>query len=415
MSEELINDCRICCEKFNKTIRKRLECPKCNCDFCIKCVKRYITTSEADPICMECKGEWTFDFLTESLSKVFMEKDYKQAREKILLDKEIALLPETIPLVELYKRTDEMRKEQELLIYQREKLSERITDLELEIDTNENILRGDEKLPERTIKIECPCPTPQCRGFINRESYNCAVCDVYICDMCRDIKKQGEPHTCIRENIQTTNLLRKDTKACPKCATLIFKIDGCDQMWCTECKTAFSWNTGEIAKGRIHNPHYYEWQRTHGTLEPEENQCGNLRNFYLYGWEIVDVEFNRSLHRKILELEEETIPEIAVVWDNTLLRLDYLLNNIDIKEFSSKLQKKEKIYRANLINIDCLRLYCQVVKDMFNSGKVDLVQELELRNYVNDTIKKAEKLYKIKCVKIKYTKLSVKKLGRRGY
>jgi hypothetical protein len=413
MSEELIKDCSICCEKFNKTIRKPLECPKCNHAFCVKCVKRYITSSEADPICMECKGEWTFEFLTESLSKVFMDNDYKQAREKILLDKEIALLPETIPLVELYKQTDEMRKQQDILVYQRLKLSERIADLELEIDTNENILRGHEKLPQRVIKIECPCPTPQCRGFINRESYNCAVCSVYICDMCRDIKKPDEPHICKRESIQTTNLLREDTKACPKCATLIFKIDGCDQMWCTECKTAFSWNTGEIAKGRIHNPHYYEWQRTHGTLQPEDNQCGGLKNFYLYGWKIVSEDFNRSIHRKILELEEETIPQINIEWDNTQLRLDYLLNNITIKEFASRLQNKEKTYRSNVINVDCLRLYCQVVKDMFNSENID--QELELRNYVNETIKKAERLYKVKCVKIKYNMSSVKKLLRRGY
>jgi len=415
MVEEIENECGVCYEEFNKTIRKRLDCPKCSHSFCIKCVKRYITTSESDPICMECKGEWTFEFLTQSLSKAFMENDYKKAREKILLDKEVALLPETLPLVELYKQTDELRKRQEHLVYERQKLNEKIVDLELQIEINESILKGKEKLAPTIIKIECPCPTPECRGFINKESYNCAVCGVHICDMCREIKRLDESHTCNRDSIQTTNLLRKDTKPCPKCATLIFKIDGCDQMWCTECKTAFSWNSGEIAVGRIHNPHYYEWQRTHGTLAPEENQCGELRNFYTYNWSIINVEFNRSLHRKVIELEQETIPGINGEWDNRILRLDYLLGNIDLPELSSRLQKREKIYRANVINRDCLRLYCQVVKDMFNSGVVNSDQELELRNYVNETITKAEKLYKVKCVKIKYSVSSVKKLFRRVY
>ena len=409
MSEE----CSVCYEQFNKTIRKRVECPKCSQSFCVKCVKRYITSSDVDPICMECKGEWPFEFLTKSLSRMFMENEYKKAQEKILVDKEIALLPETLPFVEIYKKTEEMKKQLEILDYEKRKIGEKIVDLELEIEINENILKGKENLPQRAIKIECACPTPDCRGFINRESYNCVICNVSICDMCRDVKKLS--HVCNRESIQTTNLLRKDTKPCPKCATFIFKIDGCDQMWCTECKTAFSWNTGEIAVGRIHNPHYYEWQRTRGKLQQEENQCGELRNFYTYNYDIVDIIFNRNIHRKVVELEEETIPSINVVRENKFLRLDYILGNIDMSEFASTLLKREKIYRANLINVECLRLYCQVVKDMFNSGKIDHNQETELRKYVNDTIKGAEHLYKVKCIKIKYALVDVKKMSRRGY
>jgi hypothetical protein len=30
-------------------------------------------------------------------------------------------------------------------------------------------------------------------------------------------------------------------------------------MWCPQCHTAFRWSTGEIERGAIHNPHYYEW------------------------------------------------------------------------------------------------------------------------------------------------------------
>lgn len=69
-----------------------------------------------------------------------------------------------------------------------------------------------------------------------------------------------DKHVCNPDDVATAKLLNHDTRSCPKCDTPIYKIDGCDQMWCTQCHTAFSWKTGEI-QTRIHNPHYYEWLR----------------------------------------------------------------------------------------------------------------------------------------------------------
>ena len=58
--------------------------------------------------------------------------------------------------------------------------------------------------------------------------------------------KRDCEHTCNPDLVETAKLLAKDTKSCPTCQTKIFKIDGCDQMWCTQCHTAFSWKTGAI-------------------------------------------------------------------------------------------------------------------------------------------------------------------------
>ena len=80
-------------------------------------------------------------------------------------------------------------------------------------------------------------------------------------------------------------MIKKETKGCPQCGVRIYKISGCDQMWCTECKVAFSWNTGKIIYGgQIHNPHYYEWMRRTGgeiPLNHNEVACGReIDNYF---------------------------------------------------------------------------------------------------------------------------------------
>jgi len=53
-------------------------------------------------------------------------------------------------------------------------------------------------------------------------------------------------------------------------------VHNCDQMWCVECKTAFSWTNGTIETGVVHNPHYYQWMRQHGDHGAEQHNrlCG---------------------------------------------------------------------------------------------------------------------------------------------
>ncbi len=53
-------------------------------------------------------------------------------------------------------------------------------------------------------------------------------------------------------------------------------LSNCDQMFCTNCNSAFSWKTLKLVNGNIHNPHYFEWMRRSGqqARNPLDIQCG---------------------------------------------------------------------------------------------------------------------------------------------
>ena len=51
-------------------------------------------------------------------------------------------------------------------------------------------------------------------------------------------------------------------------------VKNCDQMWCIECKTAFSWSKGTVEVGMVHNPHYFQWMRQNGGMPRADGMPG---------------------------------------------------------------------------------------------------------------------------------------------
>ena len=145
---------------------------------------------------------------------------------------------------------------------------------------NESYVDGeeeeDEKIATKKVIVK-PCPTQSCNGFLN-DNWHCILCNNTTCASCNE--KKEEEHKCNPDTVETVKLLKRDTKSCPNCKTMIYKIDGCDQMWCTQCHTAFSWKSGSI-ETKIHNPHYYEWMRSksaNGQIPRNDavaDECGN--------------------------------------------------------------------------------------------------------------------------------------------
>ena len=64
---------------------------------------------------------------------------------------------------------------------------------------------------------------------------------------------------------------------------MIHKTEGCNQMYCVMCHTAFDWNSLRIITGVIHNPHYFEYlnrQPGQAPRTPGDLVCGGPPNSF---------------------------------------------------------------------------------------------------------------------------------------
>lgn len=280
--------CNICCEKFNKSNHNKIICPfnDCNFESCKKCIRTYILNTTNEAHCMNCKNVYEQEFLIKNLNKSFIENDYKNHRKTLLVEKEISKTQELMPMVSKTIEIEEHTKVLNKYMDERKELRNKLIQLEIQIrDTNRTInhLKNSDMESEKKQFI-MPCPADNCKGYLSNK-YKCGICNLYTCPNCLEIigYNKHEEHVCNPDSVKSTEAIKRETKPCPKCGVRIFKIIGCDQMWCTECKVTFSWNSGKvIITNNIHNPHYYEYMRKENngdTRNPGDVLCGGLINW----------------------------------------------------------------------------------------------------------------------------------------
>jgi hypothetical protein len=382
---------------------------------------------------MNCKKEWNRKVLLDNFTKKFVDTTYKKHKENVYFDKEKALLPETQiilsqarDMAKLNKMLRELQERYKILNNMRynTEYEENLPEIMIEIKQIKNEKR---ELKEKIFELEQnktqtksviirKCPDENCRGFLNSQ-WKCGLCDKKTCVECHELKV--DDHVCKKENVQAAKLIEKDTRPCPKCGTRIYKIDGCDQMWCTQCHTAFSWKTGNIEL-QIHNPHYFEWLKKNNKQErnPLDVQCGRE----------IDVDFLRHLVRMkcspdspqvnicrgIIHITLYRIPELSDRKNNQDLRMRYLSNEITEDKFKQLLQRREKNYskKRELLNIVTMyRIACTDImyryvaeftdkknqrlptKGVFDVYKMEIIH---LVDYTNQCLKEVTELYNVK-------------------
>jgi hypothetical protein len=307
-----------------------------------------------------CFKEWTRKHIRDIFTLVFINGALKEHREKVLFDKERALLPATQPIIEGKIQAKKIDKKIIELQRQIAALNIEINDLHVE----KSIALNRKKTNERSAFIRA-CPDDNCRGFLSTQ-WKCGICEKWCCPDCNIIKgyTRDAEHTCNDDDLATAKLIASDTKPCPKCGMGIFKIDGCDQMWCTECHTAFSWRTGRIEQN-IHNPHFFEWQRRNGgqiPRNPNDVICGRNLDHYLYESfsRLLRTYYYRTTNSRIVLSRLDKIIRSAVhimlverpnqvnyQERNEHLRVQYLMKEINEEEMKELLQRDDKKHHKN--------------------------------------------------------------------
>ena len=270
-----------------------------------------------------------------------------------------------------------------------------------------------DKVPKNQFFMACP--GKDCRGRLST-AYKCGLCTHWFCSDChgdKGVDKSGGPHTCNADDKATVALLKQNTKPCPKCHEGIFKVSGCDQMWCVQCHTCFSWNSGKILNGVVHNPHFYAWQRDqHGGVAPrvpgDHPCCDGLPPFHIVlakatridGWK--NQQYVERSHRLATHLLDAVVPHIRRTLEENTVEykkkwgVDYLKGHVSREEWSQKLYFAARRQERHQRLLHVVEMVIGAVGDILRSwpSEKEVLQSLQaLYTYTNEQVALQNKHY----------------------
>jgi len=446
--------CEVCTEQFTKELRRKIDCPFCDYSACSQCHQRYLLGSSEYAHCMSCRKVWNREVLFNNFTDKFVNKTYKNWREEILFEREKSFMPETQSYVEVELKVRQVEQEKHATqlkigtIYEK---ANQLSSAPVELFAQEdgqwstarverfrqvcNIrkesaalewdikffdykigeLRNNKQVTTEKRKFVRACPAQGCTGFLST-AWKCGLCQVNVCSKCHEIKDDDE-HICDAANIQTAELLAKDSKTCPSCAALIFKISGCDQIWCTQCHTAFNWRTQQIERGVIHNPHYYDYMRNHGGLPraPGDVPCGGMPDYYAITTRIHRITYSKEQLEFILVAHRwvghwnyagnrfrQTTPQ-----ELRSFRIQYMLKDITKEDYQRRLQQLEKMDNKNSEIRDVIDLYrtvgTEILQKIAAQPDTNYTSELSgLRDHCNELIEGVKRRWKCSVSDVKF-------------
>lgn len=420
--------CKICCDTYNMTNKKRIECNKCTFDTCTNCIETYLKTSLVNPQCMKCHTLWNHQFVLSTFGSTFVKR-LLHTQKDILFREQKAFFPHTQEYIHLQMRKTELKSKQSNLKMQIKNLKQELQTTISNIYNINNSMYSFE-YHDRTLQKQISttkyiriCGKNDCKGFVDEKTGTCQLCSAQFCKRCMEQKEND--HECDEDNILTVELLKKDSKNCPKCSALIHRISGCPDMFCIHCHTAFNWNTLVINERGNSNPHYYEWLRNNNSISnTNRNACGvnlglyDMTRSHIYKTlsqnnKNVITESLRSIHHRennmnvfmqnVGSLEYRDNINLSELYTTATLacRSKYMKNEISERQFKTNLMKIHKALEYNSHMKDILRVIQTYKQDMIHNiiysesfNYENFINEfLNFVEYINDTVRQISTLF----------------------
>jgi hypothetical protein len=443
-----MSSCQICLNNINK-VNKPIICPSCDETCCKKCFVNYLHVSGCEPFCMFCrKKPLKMDYIRQILPNSLVTA-YEKYRLSLLFTNEKSLLPITqmkLNQEKLLHRIDsltyyighirdmkktvkknvdiefvkEMNKLNDVMMYELRRIENSPDDISI-IEYNRNLIlnsfqeelkvlrkQRDEKYKKETkiyneLKTKYQfeidnlslqlndnrlekCYDSKCRGYVSLQTGICCGCNTLFCTDCHLQKKEN--HECDKEVVATLVELKKDSKPCPKCGVFINKVDGCDQIFCVvpTCQAVFSFSTGLLEKGQIHNPEYYRFLRDRNNGVIPENECiilptrDDIKNY------VKNNNLEKDIREQLLESYyiankiKFNIDTLEQECDYEILRQMYLRNEIDETQWLRKLQLYVK---KNEKNDELIQILNTAYKIMVNYFYALITNNIDLNYFFN--------------------------------
>jgi len=271
--------CTICSDIYTAIIRKKVTCKYCQASSCSKCIEQYLLSRHEDAHCLHCRVNYNNNTLHEICTRTYLQQRFFHHRQEVLVNRERANLPGLQQLaIDERKRRDMMndasRVNREIDTLKKESnnvlidynnahidynnaraAKESVGDLLKKMDDlleKNSAIRDkirikreelweinykirhvgaegeEEKKEEEKKKFIRRCTRDGCQGFLST-AWKCGICDWYSCSKCFMVKglEHDAAHECKQEDVETAELIKKDSKPCPNCGEFITKSSGC--------------------------------------------------------------------------------------------------------------------------------------------------------------------------------------------
>lgn len=198
----------------------------------------------------------------------------------------------------------------------------------------------------------------------------------------------------------------KDTKPCPSCAAHIYKTGGCNHMVCTQCKTEFSWENGniQVLNPVVHTPPFFENSAQTPSYHTLLQHCVRT-----YGHDNRS-KFIMNTYRLAVHIHQVEIKRIyATDWSKSIqpMRKKWLQKKISNAQFGKFLFKKYTLDRVNQCTLQVFMAFVKATGDVFKNDltlktRTIILELLHLIKCANSLFKQIWKVYrcKISCIRL---------------